>query len=263
VVSCSDAVFCEEQSVDETITWDQQEFVQITEECGDQAIHREIEQQVPEGAYQVRVHHWQDQQAVPVILKEFMITADEPDPGELTGASLEEAALQFLQFWALAPYRKESVEVLEDNGTFARVEVVAQFRGKGSRWIDKEAVVGCQRLEEEWLCDRYSTFRPVPPPAAPEFERLEPGEIIDRTGSFSFAVKPAEGVEGYLWGFFQNEEMVWENLRDEGQLSGAEYTISAGSEAHHRFVPGDLKVSVRASIDGQWSDAAVVTVHLR
>ena len=103
----------------------------------------------------------------------------------------------------------------------------------------------------------------MPPPAAPEFERPEPGEIIDRTGSFSFAVKPAEGAEGYLWGFFQNGEMVWENLRDEGQLSAAEYTISVGSEANNRFVPGELKVSVRASIDGQWSDASVVIVHLR
>lgn len=263
VVFCSDAVFCEEQPVHETIKWDQQEFVQITEECAGQSIHREIEQQVPEGKYQVRVHIWQDQQAVPVTLKEFMITVDEPDPGALAGTSLEEAALRFLQFWALAPYRNEHIEVLEDNGTFARVEVVAQFRGKGSGWIDKEAVVGCQRREEEWLCDRYSTFRPVAPPAAPGFERPEPGETIDRTGSYLFAVKPAEGAEGYLWGFFQNGEMVWENLRDEGQLSGTEYTIAAGTEAHSRFVPGELKVSVRASIDGQWTDAAVVTVHLR
>jgi hypothetical protein len=57
--------------------------------------------------------------------------------------------------------------------------------------------------------------------------------------------------------------MVWENLRDEQQLSGNEYEILAGSEAHSKFVPGALEVSVRASADGQWTEATVITVYLR
>ena len=64
-----------------------------------------------------------------------------------------------------------------------------------------------------------------------------------------FKLKPIEGADSYLWSFFQNGEMVWQNLRDEQQLAGIEYGIHPGSEAHSEFSPGDVEVWVRASIN--------------
>lgn len=57
--------------------------------------------------------------------------------------------------------------------------------------------------------------------------------------------------------------MIWENYRDEGTLSGNEYGIHPGSVAHSKFTPGDVEVWVRASINGQWTDATVITIHLQ
>ena len=78
-----------------------------------------------------------------------------------------------------------------------------------------------------------------------------------------FKLKPIEAADGYLWSFFQNGVMIWQNLRDEGQLSGIEYGIHPGSEGHTRFVPGEVDVWVRASINGQWTGAIIITVRLR
>jgi len=78
-----------------------------------------------------------------------------------------------------------------------------------------------------------------------------------------FKVKAIPSAEGFLWGFFQNGVMVWENYRDEGTLSGNEYGIHPGSIAHSKFAHGDVEVWVRASINGQWTDATVITIHLQ
>ena len=60
--------------IDETFTWYQQEYVEISEECGSETIHREIKQQVPAGRYQVVVRDWQNDQVVNRVIKEFIIT---------------------------------------------------------------------------------------------------------------------------------------------------------------------------------------------
>jgi hypothetical protein len=89
------------------------------------------------------------------------------------------------------------------------------------------------------------------------------GQTMDFGADWTFAVQPVAQAEGYLWGFFQNDEMVWENYRDEGILSGMEYTLALGSEARSRFEPGPLLVVVRASIGGAWTESATVNVDLR
>jgi competence ComEA-like helix-hairpin-helix protein len=101
-----------------------------------------------------------------------------------------------------------------------------------------------------------------PKPIVPVFVYPVDGQVLDYEGSYLFKVKPVPSAEGFLWGFFQNGEMVWENYRDEGILSGDEYGIHPGTLAHSRFVPGPLEVWVRASINGQWTDATVITIHL-
>jgi hypothetical protein len=89
------------------------------------------------------------------------------------------------------------------------------------------------------------------------------GQVLDYEGSYLFKVNKLPAAEGYLWGFFQNGVMVWENYRDEGVLSGNEYGIHPGTLAHSQFAPGPVEVWVRASIKGQWTDAAVITIHLQ
>ena len=111
--------------------------------------------------------------------------------------------------------------------------------------------------------DSVEIIRQKPPkPVVPEFIYPVDGQVLDYEGSYLFKVKPVPSAEGFLWGFFQNGVMVWENYRDEGILSGDEYGIHPGTLAHSKFVPGPVEVWVRASIDGQWTDAAVITIHL-
>jgi hypothetical protein len=88
------------------------------------------------------------------------------------------------------------------------------------------------------------------------------GQALDYDGDYLFKVQPMANAQGFLWGFFQNGELVWENQRDEGTWSGNEYGILAGSDAHSRFVPGSVEVWVRAWIDGKWTEATVITIYL-
>ena len=73
VGGCSDAISCEKRSIHETITWNQKEYVTITETCAGQAIHREVEQQAPAGKYQIILKAVQNERIVPKVVKEFLI----------------------------------------------------------------------------------------------------------------------------------------------------------------------------------------------
>jgi hypothetical protein len=88
-------------------------------------------------------------------------------------------------------------------------------------------------------------------------------QILDYAGSYLFQVQPIATAQGFLWGFFQNGVLVWENLRDEGTLSSNEYGIHPGTTAHSKFAPGSVEVWVRALINGQWTDAAIITIYLQ
>ena len=107
---------------------------------------------------------------------------------------------------------------------------------------------------------QYTTASAV---AGPVYEYPTDGQTLDYEGSYLFKVQPIASAEGFLWGFFQNGVMVWENYRDEGTLSGNEYGIHPGSVAHSKFVPGDVEVWVRAAIEGEWTDATVITIRLQ
>ncbi|HTX92509.1 MAG TPA: hypothetical protein VMC09_14955 [Anaerolineales bacterium] len=88
-------------------------------------------------------------------------------------------------------------------------------------------------------------------------------QTLDLELIYLFRVTPVEGADGYRWDFYQNGVLVWENLRDEGTLSPSDYGIAPGSTGHSRFVSGDVRVEVRARINGKWSDPAVITIYLR
>lgn len=88
------------------------------------------------------------------------------------------------------------------------------------------------------------------------------GQTLGCAGAYLFKVNPVAGASGYLYGFFQNGTMVWENLRDEGQLSGTEYGIQPGTRAHADFSDGPVQVWIRAYVNNQWTNATVITINL-
>jgi hypothetical protein len=80
--------------------------------------------------------------------------------------------------------------------------------------------------------------------------------------AYTFRVTSVVGASGYLFGFFQNGAMVWENYRDEGHLSGTEYSILPRTRAHASFHSGQVDVWVRALVNGAWTDARIITIYL-
>jgi hypothetical protein len=96
----------------------------------------------------------------------------------------------------------------------------------------------------------------------PEYVYPTDGQSLDYDGTYRFKVTPVRDSSGYLFGFFQDGDMVWENYRDEGRLSGTEYEIEPGTTAHSRFHTGKVEVWVRAYVDDQWTDAAIITIRL-
>ena len=79
----------------------------------------------------------------------------------------------------------------------------------------------------------------------------------------SSKVNPVPRASGYLYGFFQNGTAVWENWHNEHKLSSnGEYGIWPGSGGHNKLKPGDVQVWVRAMVNGKWTDATIITIHL-
>ena len=89
------------------------------------------------------------------------------------------------------------------------------------------------------------------------------GQLCGYDGPFYLQVNPVKGADGYLWSFYQNGELVWENLRDEGSLSTNNYVFEKSSLAHDSYMPGDLTIGVRAKLFGGWSKEATITVKIR
>lgn len=100
--------------------------------------------------------------------------------------------------------------------------------------------------------------------SGPTFVYPANGQSLDYDGCWLFKVELVAGVTGdnYLWGFFQNGSLVWENYANEGHLSGTEYGICPGSTAYGRFQPGATEISVRALLPGEWTDQSVIQIML-
>jgi hypothetical protein len=70
---CSDAISCvKDYSVNYVFSWDQQEYVVVTEKCKGLTIQRELKQQAPAGNYQVIVNN--------KVIKEFIIIQTDQKP---------------------------------------------------------------------------------------------------------------------------------------------------------------------------------------
>jgi len=97
----------------------------------------------------------------------------------------------------------------------------------------------------------------------PQFVYPMDGQTLGYAGHYMFQVYPVAGSQGYLWGFKQNGQFVWENYSYEQQLSGTDYAIMAGTAAHNQFQPGMVEVWVRALVNNQWTDATIIRNYLQ
>lgn len=72
----------------------------------------------------------------------------------------------------------------------------------------------------------------------PTVDSPSDGQTINYNGDLAVHVEPVEGASGYLYGFFQNSDMVWENYANERHLSGTDYNISVNTPGHAAIQPG-------------------------
>lgn len=99
--------------------------------------------------------------------------------------------------------------------------------------------------------------------SAPEMVYPVDGQTIDLEGAYMFKVKPVAGASGYLFDLFQDNVMVYENWRDDKYLSSTEFALWNGTPYHAKFHAGNIKVTIRAYINNQWTEAREITVYLK
>ena len=100
------------------------------------------------------------------------------------------------------------------------------------------------------------------PKPAPVFNFPKDGEKLSLKGNISIEVEKVEGARGYLFGFFQEGKMVWENLKDENKLSETSYVIKPGTDSWKALKPGKMQVWCRAAVGREWTAPAKIEVTL-
>lgn len=101
--------------------------------------------------------------------------------------------------------------------------------------------------------------------ASPSFIYPSNGQTLTCSGSYLFKVNSVPNATGYLWGFFQNGVLLYQEFVP--FASGYEYAITAGTSQHSTFYPQNCRATdvwVRAAVNGQWTDpASIITINLR
>jgi hypothetical protein len=102
-------------------------------------------------------------------------------------------------------------------------------------------------------------------PSPPIFLYPVDGDVLDLAGAYQFKVTAVTGAFGYLFGLYQDGTLVWENNRDEGSLSGTEYSIDERNVGHSRFHAGSVQVWARAYLarQRQWTEPRIITINLQ
>ncbi len=136
------------------------------------------------------------------------------------------------------------------------------YKGKAMRnWWD--AMYDFEKYIDSSDTRTLITVVPMETPKhLPVFEYPVDGQTLKFDGSWLFKIKPMIDAQEFMFGFFQNNELVWENMRDEGTASGNEYVLLQGSPAQNKFVPGEVEVWVRVWKNDTWSEATVITIYL-
>lgn len=98
---------------------------------------------------------------------------------------------------------------------------------------------------------------------APRMVYPRDGQSLDLEGAYMFKVQSVAGAR-YLFGLFQDGQMIYENYRDDKTLSpNGEFVLSESNPAHAKFKAGPVKVMIRAMVNNKWSDAQTININLR
>ncbi|MBI2085978.1 hypothetical protein HYT74_01410 [Candidatus Daviesbacteria bacterium] len=104
----------------------------------------------------------------------------------------------------------------------------------------------------------------VPVLSAPEMVYPRNGQTLDLEGAYMFKVKPVAGATGYLFGLFQDGQMIYENYRDTKRLSpDGTFALRENDSNHAKFHTGPVKVMIRAYVNNRWTDAREITITLK
>ena len=162
--------------------------------------------------------------------------------------------------WGFAPDKVVGTITINGDGTFSETIKVPDDAPAGETTIDVDGDFTLGRPLHFEVTQSSSRSAELD---GPSLIYPKNGQTLDYEGAYLFKVKPVPGASGYLWGFFQGGEMVWENYRNERKLSGTEYGIQPGTPAHKKFVKGKVAVWVRGLINGKWTKATIITIHLQ
>ena len=72
----------------------------------------------------------------------------------------EAAAKSSFSEWAVnirMPYRHESFETMNNDGTSATVRIKVESKANG-KWKQKQTDVNCEKVDDDWQCDRAMKF---------------------------------------------------------------------------------------------------------
>jgi hypothetical protein len=162
--------------------------------------------------------------------------------------------------WGFAPDKVVGTITISGDGTFSETIKLPDNAPAGETTIDVDGDFTLGRPLHFEVTQSSSRSAELD---GPSFIYPKNGQTLDYEGAYLFKVKPVPGASGYLWGFFQGGEMVWENYRNERKLSGTEYGIQPGTSAHKKFVKGKVAVWVRGLVNGKWTDPTIITVRLK
>jgi len=101
------------------------------------------------------------------------------------------AAKEAFEQWAQQagiPYRDVRYETLRDDGTYAAVRIVAQFRqAADAPWLENEAEVECRKVGEQWQCESWMYWQLT----KAEQERVAAATATASAASFATATAEA------------------------------------------------------------------------
>lgn len=83
------------------------------------------------------------------------------------------------------------------------------------------------------------------------------GQVLDYDGSYLFRVQASDNVDLYEFSFYQNDILI-----HQGNSTNGEYGIHPEGGIHSRFEEGFVDVSIRASVDGLWTDTLSISIEL-
>lgn len=73
----------------------------------------------------------------------------------------EAAAKISFSEWAVnirMPYKNESFQTISNDGAFSTVRITVDLKMNG-KWTEKQIEVQCEKIEEDWQCDRSIQFK--------------------------------------------------------------------------------------------------------